>query len=216
MLVMISEKKESRVVGSSGSSNSFAQPSQRAETRRSTSLTTPFEEECIRRLQWEGWNSAAVMTSESSSMFPGLMSMMLKPTPPWLRCQRLTRRSSAEMNVSWSELIETELMWYACALVKMRRGCAMTRGPAFSMSGRRISTEILPRACAWAAEAPAPESRCGRKASDENSATARVSVSWTRHSLTVLSFVAMMRCAELTWRTQRIWLIFSSISMDLR
>lgn len=87
----------------------------------------------MKRLQWEGWNSVAVITSVSSSMFTGLMSTIsviiaarrdqttIKTgfTPPrdslklWsliLRFQRLIRKSSAEMYVSWSELTEMECM----------------------------------------------------------------------------------------------------------
>lgn len=40
----------------------------------SASLMVPFELEYINKLQWLGWNSAAVMTSVSSSMFTGLIS----------------------------------------------------------------------------------------------------------------------------------------------
>jgi hypothetical protein len=40
----------------------------------------------------------------------------LKDWSEMLRFQRLIRRSSALMYVSPSELTETELMWYACAL----------------------------------------------------------------------------------------------------
>lgn len=42
----------------------------------SASLIVPFELEYMNRLQWMGWNSAAVMTSVNSSMLTGLMSTM--------------------------------------------------------------------------------------------------------------------------------------------
>jgi hypothetical protein len=48
--------------------------SQSAASRMSASLIVPFELEYMNRLQCIGWNSAAVMTSVSSSMFTGLMS----------------------------------------------------------------------------------------------------------------------------------------------
>lgn len=90
---IISEKKD-RLEGSSSSSNSVAMKdlsqgigmdssggdarlacrSQRAESRMSASLMVPLELEYINKLQCMGWNSAAVMTSVSSSMFTGLMS----------------------------------------------------------------------------------------------------------------------------------------------
>jgi len=54
-----------------------------------------------------------------------------------LRFQRLTRRSSALMYVSPSELIEIELMWYACALAYTLRGTAATIVSWYVMRGRR-------------------------------------------------------------------------------
>ena len=54
-----------------------------------------------------------VMTSVRSSMFAGLMSTMLKLMLELSRCHRFTRRSSAEMYVSQSELTLRLLMWYA-------------------------------------------------------------------------------------------------------
>ena len=91
---MISEKKE-RAEGSSSCSNSkimlgknqgvlggvdvrLACWSQSALSRMSASLIVPFELAYINQLQLWGWNSAAVMTSVSSSMFAGLISTMLK------------------------------------------------------------------------------------------------------------------------------------------
>jgi len=52
----------------------FAYLSHSAESRISASLILLFELEYMKRLQWKGWNSVAVMTSVSSSMFTGLMS----------------------------------------------------------------------------------------------------------------------------------------------
>lgn len=94
---MISEKND-RVVGSSSSSKPgsasqsngkshektyyclrydnvhFACLSHNAESRISASLILLFELEYMKRLQWNGWNSVAVMTSVNSSMFTGLIS----------------------------------------------------------------------------------------------------------------------------------------------
>ena len=50
--------------------------SHRACSRMSASLTVPLDDEYEKRLHWSGWNSAAVMTSVSSSMLTGLMSRM--------------------------------------------------------------------------------------------------------------------------------------------
>lgn len=86
----------------------------------------PFELEKQNRLHETGWNSAAVMTSVSSSMLTGLMSRMLNDWSEMLRFQRLILRSSALMYVSPSLLIEIELMWYACAFAYTLRGTAAT------------------------------------------------------------------------------------------
>lgn len=50
--------------------------SQSAESRMSASLMLLFELEYMKTLHCVGWNSAAVITSVSSSMFAGLMSTM--------------------------------------------------------------------------------------------------------------------------------------------
>lgn len=83
----------------------------------SASLMVPLELEYMNKLQCMGWNSAAVMTSVSSSMFTGLMSTisaktacqvsrvmrqvhgehLLKLSLDIPRFQRLTLKSSAEM-----------------------------------------------------------------------------------------------------------------------
>lgn len=52
----------------------FTCRSQSADSRISASLIVPFELEYMKRLQCEGWNSAAVMTSVSSSILTGLIS----------------------------------------------------------------------------------------------------------------------------------------------
>lgn len=93
---IISEKNE-RAEGSSSCSNSkdrvqhvnFEQDdgfydlrlacwSQRALSLISASFIVPFELAYMNQLQLRGWNSAAVMTSVSSSMLAGLISTMLK------------------------------------------------------------------------------------------------------------------------------------------
>ena len=93
----------------------FACRSHSAESRMSASLIVPFELEYMNRLHCWGWNSAAVMTSVSSSMLTGLMSTMsarrrqgrviaagnagdsLKLWSLMFKFQRLILRSSAEM-----------------------------------------------------------------------------------------------------------------------
>ena len=50
--------------------------SQSAESRMSASLMLLFELEYMNKLQCDGWNSVAVMTSVSSSILIGLMSTM--------------------------------------------------------------------------------------------------------------------------------------------
>lgn len=76
---------------SKGADSRFACESHSAASRISASLIVPFELEYMNMLQCIGWNSAAVITSVSSSMFTGLMSTMsaistmqlssLAPTP---------------------------------------------------------------------------------------------------------------------------------------
>ena len=196
----------------------------------------------------------------------------------WLltsRCQRLTRRSSAEMNVSPSAFTDSELTWYACALAKHRllvaattlpvvRNCGIRRPPlpagaptvaarasggGCSSSRIRLSMALLkPRRMGDGAAAAS--SGCG--------AASRTRRSWIFHSLIVLSIgggghgggcgrgVAgqqgaeqggggrasriniymyilhngplelRRKCAPLVRRHHLIWLIFSSISSDLR
>uniref|UniRef100_A0A6B0TZD3 Uncharacterized protein n=1 Tax=Ixodes ricinus TaxID=34613 RepID=A0A6B0TZD3_IXORI len=69
-------------------------------------------------------------------MLVGLISTILKLWSVISRCHRLIRRSSADRYVSWSLLTEMELMWYVCALAKMRRGVASTS----SSMGCRVGT----------------------------------------------------------------------------
>ena len=71
----------------------------------------PLLEAYMNQLQLVGWNSAAVMTSVSSSMFAGLMSTMLKLWSWMFRFHRFIRRSSLEMNVSPSLFTDMLLMW---------------------------------------------------------------------------------------------------------
>ena len=59
-----------------------------------------------------GWNSAVVTTSVRSSMRGGLRSTSVYGGAAGAsRCQRLTRRSSADRNVSPSEQRDSELTW---------------------------------------------------------------------------------------------------------
>ena len=108
------------VLGGLGEDARLACRSQRAESRMSANLMVPLELEYMNRLQCMGWNSAAVMTSVSSSIFTGLMSTIsaksqnpnvkfpafarqinkehvLKLSLDIARFQRLTLKSSAEM-----------------------------------------------------------------------------------------------------------------------
>ena len=54
----------------------FACLSHKAESRMSASLMLLFELLYMNKLHCVGWNSAAVMTSVSSSIFAGLISTM--------------------------------------------------------------------------------------------------------------------------------------------
>jgi len=85
--------------------------SHRALSRMSANLMVPLELAYMNQLQLIGWNSAAVITSVSSSMFAGLMSTMLKLWSWMLRFQRLILRSSLLMNVSPSLLTDMLLIW---------------------------------------------------------------------------------------------------------
>lgn len=100
--------------------------SHNARCRMSASLIVPFELAYINQLQLVGWNSAAVITSVSSSMFAGLISTMLKLWSWILRFHKLIRRSSLLIKVSPSLLTEMLFMWYACAFAYVLRGTAAT------------------------------------------------------------------------------------------
>ena len=63
----------------------FACLSHNADSLMSASLMLDFELEYMNMLQYDGWNSAAVMTSVSSSILAGLMSTMSVATEP-VRC----------------------------------------------------------------------------------------------------------------------------------
>lgn len=159
----------------------------------SASLMLLFELLYMKRLQCTGWNSAAVMTSVSSSMFAGLMSTMswnvfnyctdrnciqghsLKLRSLMSRFHRLIRRSSAETYVSWSELTEIEWMWYACAFAYTFRGTAAMMLSCTDMRGSR-------RFC-WTIGAGSDLWPSRRLLSD----TTRNDFSNTFHSLIVLS-----------------------------
>mmetsp|Transcript_3567 Transcript_3567/g.12791 ORF Transcript_3567/g.12791 Transcript_3567/m.12791 type:complete len:277 (-) Transcript_3567:530-1360(-) len=120
MLAIISLKKL-RFPGTSCSAKNLEWRSHRAASRMSASRIDPFELLYANTLHCVGWNSAAVITSVKSSMLDGLMSTMLNDWFDTSRFHRLTRKSSAEMNVSQSLLMLMELMWYACALANNLR-----------------------------------------------------------------------------------------------
>src|SRR3989338_2342202 len=105
---MISEKN-ALDAESSGESKTLACWSHSAAWRMSASFMPPFDELYRKWWQCGGWNSAAVMTSDSSSMLAGLMSTILKLRSETSKFHRLIRRSSAEMNVSRSQFSEIEL-----------------------------------------------------------------------------------------------------------
>lgn len=165
----------------------FAWLSHNAASRMSASLIVPFELEYMNRLHWMGWNSAAVMTSVNSSMLTGLMSTMSAklahavhhhPLKLWslmFKFHRLIRKSSADMYVSWSELTEIELMWYACALAYTLRGTAAVMESCVVMRGKR-------RGCDAPTAPPA-----GYPSEWLFSATTLICLSNTFHSLIVLS-----------------------------
>ena len=195
----------------------FECSSHNARWRISANLIVPFELAYMNQLQLVGWNSAAVMTSVSSSMLAGLISTMLKLWSWILRFQRLTRRSSLLMKVSPSLLTEMLLMWYAWALAYVLRGTAATtvswcviRG-SFSMDGS-LNDKRGGRGTPPPPTAPAGVSSFDRLFS----ATTLSDLSNTFHSLMVLSFVERRKC-ELFWRLHHlILLIFSSISNDFK
>jgi len=110
-----------------------------AAWRMSPSLMAPRLVLYVIILQWEGWKSAAVITSVNSSMLFGLMSTISKRKSyqinksrnkihtnlKWIllklwfeipRLHRLTRKSSADKNVSPSLFKAIELIWYVWAL----------------------------------------------------------------------------------------------------
>ena len=120
MLAMISEKKL-REPGASASSNILACALHSALRRMSARRMLPLLEEYANVWHCVGWKLAHVITSVRSSMFAGLMSTTLNAPFAFSRCQRLTRKSSADKYVSPSELTLRELTWYACALPYRRR-----------------------------------------------------------------------------------------------
>jgi hypothetical protein len=74
--------------------------SHNALSRMSASLIVPLELAYMNQLQLIGWNSAAVMTSVSSSMLAGFMSTMLKLWSWMFKFHRFIRRSSLLIKVS--------------------------------------------------------------------------------------------------------------------
>ena len=65
-------------------------------------------------------------------MLSGLMSTMLNDLSVCSKCQRLTRRSSADTNVSPSALGAMLLMWYAWALPYIRMHLAASCGSTWT------------------------------------------------------------------------------------
>ena len=108
---MISEKNE-RAPGGSGAAMASAGRSHVDAARRSPNRSTPLLDAWQNRAQCAGWNSAVVTTSVRSSMRGGLRSTSVYGGAAGAsRCQRLTRRSSADRNVSPSEQRDSELTW---------------------------------------------------------------------------------------------------------
>ena len=70
--------KSKMYVSQGGKVSRLACWSHRALSRMSASLMVPFELAYMNQLQLWGWNSAAVITSVSSSIFAGFISTMLK------------------------------------------------------------------------------------------------------------------------------------------
>lgn len=65
----------------------------------SASLMLDFELEYMNRLQCNGWNSVAVMTSVSSSMLTGLISTMSRVGGHDCQCQRTNNKESGVLKL---------------------------------------------------------------------------------------------------------------------
>ena len=111
----------------------LAWESHSADCLMSHNLSIPLLLLYTKRLHSFGWNSAAVITSVSSSIFAGLISTIsFNIRKYWFKtfyfkiklannllklwlvislCHRLIRKSSADMNVSWSLFNDIELIW---------------------------------------------------------------------------------------------------------
>lgn len=171
----------------------------------------------MNQLQLVGWNSAAVMTSVSSSMFAGLISTMLKLWSWMFKFHRLTRRSSLLKKVSPSLLTEMLLMWYACALAYVRRGTAATTVSWCVIRGSFNAEGSLNDKRGGRGAPPPPLTLAGVSSLDKLfSATTLSDLSNTFHSFIVLSLVERRKCEEFCLLHHFILLIFSSISRDLR
>lgn len=169
----------------------FACWSQSALSLMSASLIVPFELAYMNQLQLCGWNSAAVMTSVSSSMLAGLISTMLKLWSWIFKFHKFIRRSSLLMNVSPSLFTEMLLIWYACAFAYVRRGTAATTVSWWVRRGNLRSWALLK----WTFDMgrippPPPVGFPGVKSWERLfSATTFSDFSNTFHNFIVLSFV---------------------------
>ena len=164
--------------------------SHNARWRISANLMVPFELAYINQLQLVGWNSAAVITSVSSSMLAGLISTMLKLWSWMLRFQRLIRRSSLLMKVSPSLLTEMLLMWYAWAFAYVLRGTAATTVSWCVIRGSFRDDESLNGIGGGRGAPPPVTAPAGVSSFDRLfSATTLSDLSKTFHNLMVLSFV---------------------------
>lgn len=190
--------------------------SHKARCRMSASLMVPFELAYMNQLQLVGWNSAAVITSVSSSMFAGLMSTILKLCSWMLRFHRLMRRSSLLMNVSPSLLTEMLLIWYACALAYVLRGTAATTVSWCVIRGS-FKAEASLNDRRGGRGAPPPPTPAGVSSLERLfSATTFSDLSNTFHNFIVLSLVESRKWEAFCRLHHLILLIFSSISRDLR
>lgn len=170
----------------------------------------------MNQLQRWGWNSAAVMTSVSSSMLAGLISTMLKLWSWIFKFQRLILKSSLDMNVSPSEFTDMLLMWYACAFAYVLLGTAATTVSWWVSRGNLRAAGLLNwgSGC-WGCRSPpmlGVDPSCDRLFS----ATTLSDFSNTFHNLMVLSFVERRKWEAFCRLHHLILLIFSSISNDFK
>lgn len=191
--------------------------SHNARCRMSASLIVPFELAYINQLQLVGWNSAAVITSVSSSMLAGLISTILKLWSWILRFQRLTLRSSLLMKVSPSLFTEILFMWYAWALAYVLRGTAATTVSWCVIRGSFSAEGSLNDKRGGRGAPPPPTAPAGVSSLERLfSATTFSDLSNTFHNFIVLSFVERRKWEAFCRLHHFILLIFSSISNDFK